>query len=290
MTPPTVLVPAFERVEASRRALASLRSAGAERILLIDDEGRGSGAELAAEFPGLDVLRTERPLYWTGAVALAIDHCFSRGDDAVLLFNQDVTCAPNYFERLARTASAYPDALIGSAVCYAHDPQRVWSAGGLLEWWGRGIRVAHHGAPVSSLPTEPYPVDWLFGMGTYVPRSVQTRVGLPDGERFPMAWGDTDFSLRAKERGVQVILDPGLRLEHEVGAYDAWAAGPPTLRCYLGWLGSPTHNLSLSAHAEIWRRHGPRFLWPLSLALRVTVLFANYVRIRVLFPVKAEGE
>jgi hypothetical protein len=46
----------------------------------------------------------------------------------------------------------------------------------------------------------------------------------------------------------------------------------------------PKHNLSLASHAALWRRHGPRFLWPLSLALRVLVLLANYVRIRLLFP------
>jgi hypothetical protein len=43
-------------------------------------------------------------------------------------------------------------------------------------------------------------------------------------------------------------------------------------------------NLSLSAHATLWRRHGPGFLWPLSLALRVVVLLLNFVRIRLLFP------
>jgi hypothetical protein len=44
------------------------------------------------------------------------------------------------------------------------------------------------------------------------------------------------------------------------------------------------HNLSLSAHAEIWRRHGPKILWPLSLALRVGFLLLNFIRIRLLFP------
>lgn len=286
MTPPTVLVPAYGRVESSRRALASLFAAGARNVILIDDEGRASGEALAAEHPGLEVLRTDEPLYWTGAIALAMERSFSRGDGAVLFFNQDVTCAPDYFVRLATTAGAHPDALIGSAVLYAHDPGRVWSAGGLVEWWGRGIRVAYHGEPVASLPPEPYPVDWLFGMGTYVPRSVFERVGLPDGARFPMAWGDADFSLRARKQGVPVLLDPVLRLTHEVGDYDARAAGPPTLKTYAGWLRSETHNLSLGAHAEIWRRHGPRVLWPLSLALRYAVLLANYVRILILFPRK----
>jgi hypothetical protein len=44
------------------------------------------------------------------------------------------------------------------------------------------------------------------------------------------------------------------------------------------------HNLSLSAHAEIWKRHGPKVLWPLSLAMRIGFLLVNFVRIRLKFP------
>ena len=58
----------------------------------------------------------------------------------------------------------------------------------------------------------------------------------------------------------------------------------PSAGLYVSWMRDPRHNLSLGAHAELWRRHGPRGLWPLSLALRVLVLLANYVRLRVLFP------
>jgi len=287
---PTVLIPAHRRIEATRRALRSLREAGAERLLLIDDEGTAGGRELAREFPGLEVLTTDRPVYWTGAIVLGVQRCLARGDASVLFFNQDVTCVPDYFERLSETAARHPGALVGSAVVYGHDPGTVWSAGGRMEWFGRGMRVLHHGAPLASLPEQPYPVDWLFGMGTLVPSGVFARIGLPDAAMFPMSWGDTDFTLRARGAGLPVLVDPRARLKHEVGAYDARAAGPPSAELYVSWLRDDRHNLSLSAHAEIWRRHGPRFLWPLSLALRVLTLLANYLRIRVLFPGEARGK
>lgn len=249
----------------------------------MDDEGAADGGALAGEFPGLDVIRTTTPVWWTGAIVLGIERARALGEEAVLFFNQDVTCAPDYFERLLATAGRYPGALVGSAILYAQEPGRVWSAGGSVEWWGRGIRVLRHGAPVSSLAAEPFPADWLFGMGTLVPCAAFDRIGLPDAARFPMAWGDLDFSLRAKRAGIPVLVEPAARLFHEVGDYDARIAGAPTARQYAGWMADDKHNLSLSAHAEIWRRHGPRLLWPLSLALRVLVLLANFVRIRFLF-------
>lgn len=250
----------------------------------MDDEGAAGGGALADEFPGLDVIRTDKPAWWTGAIVLGIERARALGENAVLFFNQDVTCAPDYFEKLLAAVGKNPGALVGSAICYAKDRGRVWSAGGAVEWWGRGIRVLYHGDPASSVPAEPFSADWLFGMGTCVPVAVFDGIGLPDTTRFPMAWGDLDFSLRAKRAGIPVLVAPGARLFHEVGDYDARIAGAPSARAYLGWMADDKHNLSLSAHAEIWRRHGPQFLWPLSLAMRIGFLLVNFVRIRLKFP------
>jgi GT2 family glycosyltransferase len=270
-------------VDASRRAIRSLLAAGAARVVYVDDTGEASGDEIAREFPAVDVIRTTTPVWWTGAINLGIEAARGSSDAGVLFFNQDVTCAPDYFERLREAVDANPGALVGSAVMYAQEPGRVWSAGGGVEWWGRGIRVLHHGAPAAELPEEPFPADWLFGMGTYVPVEVFDRIGLPDAARFPMAWGDLDFSLRAKHAGISVLVAPQARLFHEVGDYDARVAGAPTWKTYAGWMADDKHNLSLAAHAEIWKRHGPRLLWPVSLVLRTAVLLLNFVRIRFLF-------
>jgi len=271
-------------VDASRRAIRSLLTAGAGRVVYVDDTGEAGGDEIAREFSAVEIIRTTTPVWWTGAINLGIEAARSGSDAGVLFFNQDVTCAPDYFERLGEAVDANPGALVGSAVMYAQEPGRVWSAGGAVEWWGRGIRVLHHGAPAAELPEAPFPADWLFGMGTYVPVEVFDRIGLPDAARFPMSWGDLDFSLRAKQAGIPVLVAPQARLFHEVGDYDARVAGAPTARQYAGWMADDRHNLSLSAHAEIWRRHGPRILWPLSLLLRVGFLCMNFFRIRLLFP------
>ena len=280
---PTVVVPAFGRSESTRRALRSLVDAGAAGIVLVDDEGRGHGDEFRHEFPQVEILRTEAPVYWTGAIRLGVEHALAGGASSVLFFNQDVTVAQGYFERLTATAGRFPGAVIGSAVVYAQREGLVWSAGARMEWFGRGFQVLHHGDPVEELPEEPFPVDWLFGMGTYVPAGVFERIGLPDADRFPMAWGDADFTLRARGAGIPILLDPGLRLVHEVGRYDARVAPAPTFAKYVSWLRSPIHNISLSAQCEVWRRHGPKGLWRLSFALRFVFLLVNFARIRFLF-------
>ena len=283
-------MPAYRRVEATRRALTALREAGSPPVILVDDEGTAGGEELVREFPFVEAVRTGSAVWWTGAITLAARRAVGRGDPAVVFYNQDVVCAPDLFDRLGAAADAHPGALVGCAVAYAHDPGCLWAAGGSIEWWGRGLRGLYHRAPAGDLPAEPFAVDWLYGMGTFVPRAVFARIGFPDADRFPQAWGDVDFCLRAKAAGIPILVAPRARLLHEVGAYDPHAAGPPSARLYASWLRDDKHNISLSAHAALWRRHGPRLLWPLSLLLRVGVLLLNYARIRVLFPDEARDE
>ena len=280
---PTVIIPAFGRVDATRRCLASLRRAGLGRNILVDDCGTAGGEVLAREFEGLEVVRTGSAVWWAGGIAEGIRRARARGDRAFLLFNQDVTVAPDYLRRLQETVARFEGAIVGSTVLYAGEPDRVWSAGGEVEWFGRGVRVLHYGSGVGELPREPFDVDWLPGMGTFVPAEVLDLAGGLDWERFPMAWADADFSMRVKGMGVRLIVDPAARLFHEVGSYDARVAGAPAFRTYVRWLLDPRHNISLSAQAEIWRRHGPR-LWRLSFGIRALVLLANYFRIRLLFP------
>ena len=281
---PAVIIPAFGRVDLTRQCLASLRSGGFHRPILVDDTGSAGGEALAREFPDLEVVRTESAVWWAGGIVAGIEHARARGDRDFLLFNQDVTIADDYRERLAETVRRFPGTLVGSTVLYAGEPGRVWSAGGDVEWIGRGVRIRYHGADATELPREPFDVDWLPGMGTYVPGPVLDRVGTLDADRFPMAWADTDFSLRVRDQGIRVVVDPAARLFHDVGNYDARVAGAPSLRTYVGWLRDPRHNISLSAQAEIWRRHGPGATWPLSFGIRVLVLLANYARIRLLYP------
>ena len=277
---PTVVVPAFGRPDSTRRALRSLAAAGATDVVLVDDEGRGHGDELLAEFPWLDLVRSIAPVYWTGAIRLGVERAIQRGAPAILFFNQDVTVHPGYFARLARTAGTHPGAIVGSVALYAQRPGLVWSAGARMEWFGRGFRVLYHHVPRQSLPEAPFPVDWLHGMGTYVPSEIFSRIGLPDAERFPMAWGDADFTLRASRASIPVMCDPGLVIVHEVGSYDARICTPPSAAEYLRWLRDPRSNISLATQVQFWRRHGPRRTWPASFALRTAFLAANWVRIR----------
>jgi hypothetical protein len=218
-------------------AVAPARRAG--RVLFVDDEGTASGGEMAREFPGLEVIRTERPLWWTGCIALGVERALEAGDPAVLFFNQDVTCAGDYLDRLAEAAALFPGAILGSAILYAHDPGSVWSAGGAIEWWGRGVRGLHHRANVSQLPAEPFQAGWLFGMGScrggLLPDAFPTRASPGRGRHLPP--GEGRFPRRAAGEGWYTKL-----------ALRPRRGETSTKRC-ISWMKDPKHNLSPFSHA-----------------------------------------
>ncbi|MFO7977565.1 MAG: hypothetical protein R6U64_02795 [Bacteroidales bacterium] len=53
-------------------------------------------------------------------------------------------------------------------------------------------------------------VDWLPGMGTTVHRSVIDTIGYLDEHNFPQYHADSDYSLRAKSAGFQIMVFPEL--------------------------------------------------------------------------------
>ncbi len=71
------------------------------------------------------------------------------------------------------------------------------------------------------IPTEPTRVDWLAGASMMVRHSVFESVGLFD-ERYFLYFEETDFCLRARERGFTTWYVPESRVEHVGAASTGW--------------------------------------------------------------------
>ena len=223
----------------------------------MDDEGRGHGDDLRREFPAVEILRTETPVYWTGAIRLGVEHALATGARSVLFFNQDVTVPPGYFQRLSETTERFPgvrDRL-----------RRGLRAEGRRRLVGRGANgVVRPGLPGPS----PRGLRRRASGGA-LSRGLAVRDGNVRSRRrlredrtsrrrsIPDGVGRRGLHAASPGRGNSDPRRPGLRLSHEVGRYDARVAPAPTFVEYVSWLKSPIHNISLSAQREVWRRHGP---------------------------------
>ena len=207
---PTILIPAYGRVDLTRRALASLKAAGAERVMLIDDDGHGARGQRSPRSS-----RTRRPGRRTRP-------CSGQAPSSGASSGPPIAVMPGSSSSIKTspppptTSSAWRRAcpkIPGPSWGARSSTHRIRAGSGREEGAWNGS-AAGSGSCITArrcreLPATPYAVDWLFGMGTYVPMEIFERIGLPDGERFPMSWGDADFSLRARHAGIP--LPRGIR-------------------------------------------------------------------------------
>lgn len=218
--------------------LESLRAAdlGDAKVLLVEN---GSGAEDVAElwrwnegnkfFEEVAVVEdgtvfSARPRVHTlliskvnhgfaGGNNLATRIALARGDEEVLLLNNDTVVEPDFLTALLAGRARHPEAVLIPQIRLHARPGHLWNCGGALRWPGRKSYYFEN-APIADLPTDrDLPVTFVTGCALLY-RPGQT--GLLT-ERFFFGEEDMEFSLRLRTRGIKAYCIPGSVIYHKVG-------------------------------------------------------------------------
>jgi glycosyltransferase involved in cell wall biosynthesis len=132
----------------------------------------------------------------------------------VVVLNSDMEARPGWLACLQYAASQEDDvAIVGARLLYPDG--RIQFAGtarnlGAPEWFDHRYRFKPGDWGPAALPG---PVLAVTGACMYVRRAAIERIGLLD-ERYPMAYEDVDWCLRAWEAGMRVMYFPGASLYH----------------------------------------------------------------------------
>jgi len=174
-------------------------------IVLVDNASTdGSLEEVRARFPAVRVLENERNLGYGHGNNLAIEAALERGAAACLLVNNDAELEPGCLARLADELAADPrTGVVGPRVLYRDAPDRVWAAGGRLDFHQNLSTLLGHGEPDGPRWRETFDVDYVVGCVMLVRREVFLRAGLLDGAFFAYH-EDVDFCVRARDAGFAV--------------------------------------------------------------------------------------
>jgi GT2 family glycosyltransferase len=177
------------------RHLQAIQAQTACEIAVIDDgSDDGTREAVVAEFPAVHLVPGDGRLWWTGAIAIGMKTADLNGASAVIWLNDD--CLPEadtlsvLIDRAVRRGPA-----IAGAVCRTEA--------------GAEVPTAFVGRQRRSVPPDgqaELAVDGLSGYCVAVARPVWTRIGFPDADRFPHYYGDTAYSLRARNAGFDVRL------------------------------------------------------------------------------------
>ena len=212
----------------------------APHIIVVDN---GSTDEVVQELrdlcPGLDLIIAPGNVGFSVGNNLGIKKALKLGAEVIYIINNDTLVEPNLFFRAYRYVAG-KNRIAGAKIYYAkgyeyHESQKgggniIWYAGGYFDWSMAvsrhfGIDEEDHGQYDKIMP-----VDFITGCFIAIPRQVLKKIGMLD-EPFFLYLEDSDFSLRAKKMGIEVMYNPSLVVHHCNGG--STGAGSPLVDYYM---------------------------------------------------------
>jgi GT2 family glycosyltransferase len=199
--------------------LGSLRSTayGNYQVVLVDNGSEDdSVAAVRGNFPEVEVVETGKNLGFAGGNNVGIEYAMKQGADYVFLINNDTTVHPDYLKELVSVAES--DARIGavgSKIYYHSEPERIWFAGGKINWLkNKGEHIGLDEIDKGQFD-EIREVGYLTGCALLVKREVVEKVGVLEDDYF-LYYEDADYSLRIQNAGYKTVYAPKSKIYHKV--------------------------------------------------------------------------
>ncbi|MDP2209407.1 MAG: glycosyltransferase family 2 protein, partial [Bacteroidota bacterium] len=186
----------------------------------------GTQEALQKQFSDVEYIFNPTNLRFAGGNNVGIDYALRKGADYILLLNNDTTVADNFLDELVSTASTSLNVgIVGPKMYYHGDPNRIWYAGGKIEWWKGwishvGVREIDNGQYGQTIET-----DFVSGCCIFVKREVVEKVGMLDTAYY-IYGEDVDWCIRASRAGYRIMYEPKAKIWHKLsvstGGHLSW--------------------------------------------------------------------
>jgi GT2 family glycosyltransferase len=186
-------------------------------VLVVDNASTdGSRELLAAEFPGVRLVANEENLGYAAGANAGVEAARAHGCHYVLLMNNDTEIDPGAVESLVEAAREHPRAAFVAPMIYYHDRRdTIWSAGGTINYWTGDIRHLGIRERDRGQFGGVRQVDYVTACAVLAAMGPLDEVGPMDTGYF-MYNEDTDWCVRARERGYAVLVAPRAKVWHKV--------------------------------------------------------------------------
>ncbi len=209
----SVIIPCHGRSDLTRACVQSLLAQGPEwdlEILLVDNQSPDDTRSLATLHPSVRVLPQPRNLGFAGGVNAGLREA---RHPWLLVLNNDTQAAPELLTRLHRALTREPNVGLAAPVS-----NRV-KGRACLPLGNQGATAEGRAAIADQLQQEfgglVEDTDYLSGLCLLVARSTLAELG-PFDERFGAGnFEDDDLSLRARLRGLRLVIARDAFLHHE---------------------------------------------------------------------------
>jgi GT2 family glycosyltransferase/glycosyltransferase involved in cell wall biosynthesis len=224
--PVDIVIPSYRDAEEVRSLVASIQAtvlSAKARIIVTDDASGDEHVAALRAIEGIEVIAGERNEGFAANVNRGL-RARTAGRDVVLL-NSDMEARPGWLACLQFAASQEDDVAVVSGRLVYPDG-RIQYAGtvrnlGAPEWFDHRYRFKPEDWGPAGIAG---PVLSATGACMYMTSEALEQVGLFD-ERYPMAYEDVDWCLRAWRAGLRVLYFPAASLYHRESVTRGTAVG-----------------------------------------------------------------
>lgn len=137
--------------------------------------------------------------------------------DYILILNNDVVVDADFLKELIIIAQKNPNAgILGPANLSYYEPNKVDSLGAKMNFWIGGWKALDRNITLSS-QMAPKEVDFVGGAAFLIKREVIEKIGVFYSPYFAN-WEETEYCIRAKKNGFDVISVPTSKIWHKVSS------------------------------------------------------------------------
>lgn len=206
----------------TRDCLASLRAIDYPnyRIVVIDNGSTDDSLlQMASEFPEVEFLWLKENLGVAGGRNAGLRHMLALHPEYVLLLDNDTLIAPDCLTKLVARLSSDP--AIGGVqpkIYFVEPPGRICSVGG--KFYPRISHSRHPGSGQDDCARfqQAAEIDTVLGCAGLMRARVFQEVGLFDETYFPYGPEDVELSLRLRDAGYRLMLEPAATVWHRVSS------------------------------------------------------------------------
>jgi len=196
------------------RCLDTLREVTAHddyRVVVVDNGSTDGSVEMVSEeFEWVDLVTNDENLGFSKGNNVGIKYAFEEHDpDAVLLLNNDIEFRQErWLEYLVDSLTRPQIGIVGCKLLYPDGT--IQHAGGQITYSG-DVRYQED---VYNEPTALDRLEFVLGACMLIDRAVIDEIGLLDEGFSPLNWEETDYYMRCRAAGYELLYDPRAHLIH----------------------------------------------------------------------------